>query len=209
MNLEGNRVAVGVSTGSVWLTEDGGATWACRGTGLRAEYLPPDQAYDPVLQDVHRLVQCPGAPDTYWIQHHNGIFVSRDGTRTWEEIPQAGPSTFGFPVAVHPKDPGTAWFVPGIKDERRIPVGGAVVVTRTRDGGRSFDVLSEGLPQMHAYDLVLRHALAVDASGERLAFGSSTGGLWVTEDGGEHWAELSAHLPPIYAVTFGADARPA
>lgn len=201
---DGDRVAVAVSTGGVWLSEDGGRSWTCRGEGLRAEYMPPEQAHDPVMQDVHRLVQCPADPDTFWIQHHNGIFVSRDGTRHWEEVTQAGPSTFGFPVVVHPNHPGTAWFVPGIKDERRIPSGGAVVVTRTRDGGGSFDVLTEGLPQVHAYDLVFRHALAIDASGERLAFGSTTGSLWVTENGGDRWTAISEHLPPVYAVTFAA-----
>jgi hypothetical protein len=46
-------------------------------------------------------------------------------------------------------------------------------------------VLREGLPQEHVYDLTLRHALDVDGSGERLAFGSTTGSLWVSENGGD------------------------
>jgi hypothetical protein len=112
------------------------------------------------------------------------------------------PSGFGFAVAVHPHDADTAWFVPGIKDEHRIPVDGKLVVTRTRDGGRSFEVLDRGLPQEHAYDLVLRHALDVDASGEVLAFGSTTGSLWISENGGDDWQAVSHHLPPIYAVRF-------
>jgi hypothetical protein len=77
-----------------------------------------------------------------------------------------------------------------------------VVVARTRDGGKNFAVLREGLPQHDAYDLVLRHALALDNSGERLAFGSTTGGLWTSDDQGDHWRMLDARLPPIYAVTF-------
>jgi len=44
-----------------------------------------------------------------------------------------------------------------------------------------FYVLTKGLPQSHAYDVVYRHALALDEPGERLAFGSTTGGLWVSE----------------------------
>jgi hypothetical protein len=56
------------------------------------------------------------------------------------------------------------------------PRDGRVVVTRTRDGGESFDILANGLPQEHAYDVVYRHAMAIDASGNRLAFGSTTGG---------------------------------
>ena len=197
-----NHMAVGVSTGGAWFTEDGGATWACRGQGLRADYVPPGEAQDPVMQDVHRMVQCPADPSTLWIQHHNGIFVSRDTGAQWTELKEAGPSVFGFGVVVHPREPGTAWFVPGIKDERRVAVGGALAVTRTRDGGRTFDTLREGLPQVHAYDLVYRHALALDGTGERLAFGSTTGGLWVSEDAGDRWHTVAVHLPPIYAVTF-------
>ncbi len=92
--------------------------------------------------------------------------------------------------------------MPAKSDQHRIPVDGAVVVTRTRDGGQSFDVLREGLPQRDAYDLVFRHGLDVDASGERLAFGSTTGGLWVSENGGDSWTTVSSHLPPVYAVAF-------
>jgi hypothetical protein len=118
-------------------------------------------------------------------------------------MPDASPSVFGFAVAAHPHNPGVAWRVPAIKDERRLPVAAQVVVSRTRDGGASWDVLRDGLPQEHAYDLVYRHALDVDEAGERLAFGSSTGALWISENGGDSWMELSSHLPPIYAVRFG------
>ena len=98
--------------------------------------------------------------------------------------------------------PDTAWFIPAIKDERRVPVDGKVVVARTRDGGRSFEVLTQGLPQYHAYDLVWRHGLAVDESGERLAFGSTSGGLWISEDGGDSWTMPEARMPPVAAVRF-------
>jgi hypothetical protein len=62
--------------------------------------------------------------------------------------------------------------------------------------------LRRGLPQRHAYDLVWRHALDVDASGERLAFGSTTGGLWISEDAGDAWTALDARLPPVAVVRF-------
>ena len=91
-------------------------------------------------------------PDRLWVQHHNGIFRSDDGSASWREIENVPPSSFGFAVAVHPREPDTAWFVPAIKDERRIPVDGKLVVTRTRDGAATFDVLRAGLPQDHAYD---------------------------------------------------------
>ena len=49
---------------------------------------------------------------------------------------------------------------------------------------------------------VYRHAMDVDGSGDRLAFGSTTGSLFVTEDGGDSWTRVSAHLPPVYCVRF-------
>jgi hypothetical protein len=103
---------------------------------------------------------------------------------------------------VHPREPDTAWFVPEIKDEKRIPRDGKLVVTRTCDGGKSFEVLTQGLPQSHAYDVVYRHALALDDTGEQLAFGSTTGGLWVSEDAGDSWTAVTHTQPPVYAVRF-------
>jgi photosystem II stability/assembly factor-like uncharacterized protein len=83
-----------------------------------------------------------------------------------------------------------------------VPVDGRLVVTRTTDGGATFDVLSAGLPQENAYDLIYRHALVVDDSGERLAIGSTTGNLWTSADGGESWSLVSANLPPIAQLAF-------
>ncbi len=199
---DGNHVTIGISCGGVWITRDGGDSWQLGGPGMRAEFLPPADAMDPNRQDPHKVVACPAAPDVMWTQHHNGIFKSTDGAASWEEITNVKPSTFGFAVAVHPLDPETAWFVPAIKDEHRIPVDGRVVVTRTRDGGRTFETLSEGLPQKWAYDLVFRHALAVDETGEHLLFGSTTGNLYASHDGGSTWQVVSANLPPIYCIKF-------
>ena len=193
---------VAVSSGGVWRSDDDGTTWHTAADGLFATYMPPERARDPLIQDPHRMVQCPGAPDTLWLQHHNGVFRSDDGARTWHEVSTVVPSVFGFAIAVHPRDPRSAWTVPAVKDEKRVPVDGRLVVARTRDRGETFEALSDGLPQARAYDLVYRHGLAIGAGGDRLAMGSTTGGLWTTEDGGDHWLALADRLPPIVAITF-------
>ncbi|MDQ3337384.1 MAG: exo-alpha-sialidase [Myxococcota bacterium] len=194
-------VAIGVSTGGVWRTRDGGLTWAVASKGMRAEYAPPEHQFDPIGQDVHCLVQCKAQPHLWWAQHHNGIFKSTNDCESWTEIEKAGPSVFGFTVVVDPANGETAWFVPGQKDEKRIPVEGKLVVTRTRDGGKSFDVLDRGLPDKFAYDLVYRHGMAMAGDGA-LAFGSTTGNVFASRDRGETWAVVSNHLPPVHAVTF-------
>ena len=195
-------VRIGVSTAGIWASTDGGKAWRIINQGMYAEYMPPEQRGNPIAQDVHRLARCATHPEIVWCQHHNGVFRSQDAGANWDEVTAIRPSKFGFAVAAHPRDPDAAWFVPAVKDERRIPVDGKVVVARTRDGGRSFEVLRDGLPQRHAYDLVWRHALAVDDSGDRLAFGSTSGGLWFSEDGGDSWTISETRLPPIAAVRF-------
>ncbi len=197
-----DHITVGVSCGGVWVTRDGGKSWACKSKGMFAAYMPPERRDDPNIQDPHRVVQCAAAPDVLWAQHHNGVFRSTDGAESWSEVSAIRPSNFGFAVAVHPEYSETAWFVPGVKDECRVPVDGRVVVARTRDGGESFELLRRGLPQEHAYDLVYRHGLDVAAGGQRLAMGSTTGSLWVSEDGGDRWHAVTQHLPPIYQVAF-------
>ena len=199
---DSQHVTISISCGGVWQTHDGGETWGCTSNGLRAEYMPPDQAFEPTIQDPHRLAACQASPDHQWIQHHNGIFHSTDGGNHWDEITGVEPSVFGLAVAAHPTDPRTAWFVPAVKDETRVPVDGRLVVTKTTDGGQSFTQHGTGLPETHAYDLVFRHALDVDGTGQQLAMGSSTGNLWISETGGESWQNVSTHLPPIYAVRF-------
>lgn len=199
---DSSHVVIGVSCGGVWITYDDGQTWQLTGDGMFAEFMPPDKRDDPAIQDPHLLVGCPANTDHFWVQHHNGVFRSTDGARSWSEVSTIMPSSFGFAVAVHPHDPNTAWFVPGVKDECRVPVNGKLVVARTSDGGLSFDQLSDGLPQQHAYDIVFRHGLAITDDGETLAMGSSTGNLWISNDGGNSWQHISGTLPQIYCVRF-------
>lgn len=198
---DSRQVMVAVSTGGVWRTRDDGRTWALAATGMEADYMPPERRLDPNAQDVHRLVQCHDAPNALWAQHHNGIFRTLDYGASWRRI-QASPSSFGFAVAVDPHDPDVAWFVPAQRDACRIPVDARLVVTRTRDGGESFTSLMHGLPETPSYDLIYRHGLDIDATGNTLAMGSTTGALWISSNAGEQWQCVSAHLPPIYAVRF-------
>jgi photosystem II stability/assembly factor-like uncharacterized protein len=195
------QVTVAISSGGVWRTTDGGETWTAHTRGMQAGYVPPEQSELPEFQDPHCVVQSESDPDVFWCQHHMGIWRSEDNLASWTQV-HASPSSFGFPVAVHPTDAQAAWFIPAHSDQKRTPIDGKVVVTRTRDGGRGFDILTNGLPQSHAYDLVLRHGLDIHTDGAQLAFGSTTGNLFVTDDGGDQWHEVTRNLPPIYSVRY-------
>ncbi len=198
---DSQRILLGTTSG-IWASVDGGASWKVTGPGMVMDVFPPPMSEQPDQQDPHRVVQCKSNPDVLWVQHHCGVFRSDNWAESWQAITAAKPSRFGFAVAVHPDDADRAWFVPGVKDECRLPVDAQLVVSRTRDGGQSFEVLRNGLPQEHAYDLVYRHALDIDHKGSCLAFGSTTGNIWFTDDEGDTWHHLAGHLPPVYCVRF-------
>ncbi|HMR07530.1 MAG TPA: hypothetical protein PKA88_17230 [Polyangiaceae bacterium] len=194
-------LTIGVSCGGVWHSADGAKTFQSRSKGMWAADVPEERKQDDAIQDPHRIVRCSAEPKVLWCQHHNGVFRSEDDGLNWTELTNVPPSSFGFAVAAHPKDPLAAWFVPLDSDSRRMPVDGKVVVARTRDGGKSFDVLTEGLPQSDAFDVVYRHALDVSPDGDTLVMGSTTGSLFISNDAGDSWHSLH-HLPPIYAVRY-------
>jgi photosystem II stability/assembly factor-like uncharacterized protein len=194
------RVLVAVSTAGVLETSDGGETWRSRNKGMLMDYLP-----DPSAEwghDPHAIALCPGQPDHIWQQNHCGVFYSSDGAANWKKVSDTEQGAhFGFPVAVDAEDGKTAWLLPGKADMQRTTIDGRLFVARTRDGGESWEQLRKGLPQENAYDVVYRHAL--DNSGDRLAFGSTTGNLYVSENRGESWSVIANNLPPIYSVRFG------
>lgn len=191
------RVLVAVSTAGVLETTDGGRSWRSRNKGMSMDYLP-----DPSAEwghDPHFIARCPSAPEHVWQQNHCGVFYSADGAATWKKVSNPAQGVhFGFPVAVDDEDGRTAWVVPGQSDAQRMAIDGGLFVARTTDGGESWTELREGLPQQNAYDVVYRHALG--NRGDVLAFGSTTGNLYVSEDRGESWLTVANNLPPIYSV---------
>ena len=200
------HVTLGVSCAGVWQTFDGGESWTLTAKGMKSDYTPPDMEEDENSQDPHSVVGSAAAPDVLWSQHHCGIFRSTDGGNFWQQITTpistSFPSVFGFAVAADPANPLRAWFAPAVKDQFRYPVDGKLVVTRTDDGGKTFQAFGKGLPQNHAYDLVYRHGLAVAPNGQDLAMASTTGSLWVSSDAGESWKTVSHNLPPVAVVKF-------
>jgi hypothetical protein len=201
------RLWVGISTAGVFHTADGGATFEPRNRGTRADYLPPEQRFPEVGQCVHALAAAAGMPERLYQQSHCGMYRSDDGGRSWISIEAGLPSSFGFPVATHPRDPGTAWLVPlnGDSTGRHVP-GGAMAVWRTRDAGASWAAQREGLPHAHAYLGVLRRALATDRLAPAGVYvGTTSGSLFASADEGASWAEVARHLPAILAVETLAD----
>jgi photosystem II stability/assembly factor-like uncharacterized protein len=190
---------IGISCAGVFETNDNGATWEVRNKGLRADFLP--DPFTEVGHDPHLLVACPSQPEVMWQQNHCGIFRSTDAGKNWADISQKeGPANFGFTIAVHETDPDMAWVIPGISDVNRTPIDQSLVVCRTIDGGKRWEEQRSGLPQGDAFDIVYRHALDID--NDTLAFGTTTGNLFLSDNLGMEWRVISHYLPMVHSVDF-------
>jgi hypothetical protein len=194
-----SRLAVAISTGGFYRSDDGGRSWQAKTKGVRADFMP--DKYPEFGQCVHKVVAHPSRPQRLFLQNHWGLYRSDDGGDSWRDIAHGVPSDFGFAMVMHPHDPDTVYIVPIESDEFRCTPEGKLRVYRTRDAGASWEPLTRGLPQKDALELVLRDAMAADPLNPAgIYFGTRSGQLWGSNDGGASWKLIRSGLPPIVCV---------
>jgi photosystem II stability/assembly factor-like uncharacterized protein len=197
------HLVVAISAGGAYLSTDAGATWVPANSGVRAEHLP--ERYPVAGHNVHRVVMHPRDGRRLYRQCYNGTYRSDDGGATWVEITEGLPSDFGYAIACDPFNPDVVWQIPESSSHLRTTVDGKLRVFRSVDAGRSWVSASAGLPQQNAYVTVLRDAMDADRHARgRLAFGTSSGHVFQTDDGGDAWALIAAFLPRVLSVRYVA-----
>jgi photosystem II stability/assembly factor-like uncharacterized protein len=205
------QVWVGISSAGAFATTDGGHSWERRTrrsnrpgpAGALERHWDGEEirAEDEIFSCVHNMA-FGAAKGLIYMQNHQGVYRSRDGGGVWEEITEGLPSTFGFPVAAHPRDPDTLWVFPLNGDSLgRYPVDARALVWRSRDGGESWQGQGKGLPEKDFFGTVLRQAMSNDRADPcGVYFGTNTGSVFASRDEGENWTEIARHLPTVLSV---------
>ncbi len=199
-----DRLALAISAGGVWLTDDGGATWRHGNDGIVAGYLPEQARATAIDLCVHHIERAQGQPERLFMQFHGGVYRSDDAGATWVDIAAGLPSDFGFPVVLDPADPDSAFVIP-VSTRDRVTPDGRVLVWETRDAGASWTARGEGLPERDAYLQILRQSFDRGGSGDELElyFGATSGEIFGSRDAGRTWFGVANRLPAIASVRVG------
>jgi photosystem II stability/assembly factor-like uncharacterized protein len=193
-------VTVAISTGGVYQTSDGGASWHPRNQGIRAVFLPEGQQYPEFGQCVHKVARHPSRPERLFLQNHGGVYRSDDHAASWQPIHDGLPVDFGFPVVVDPHDPDTVYVFPIGAGESRYPPEARARVWRSQDAGATWEPLDHGLPD-HFYVGVMRDAMVADDHDPvGLYVGARNGAVWASADAGASWHPVVANLPDVLVV---------
>ncbi|MHC4711453.1 MAG: WD40/YVTN/BNR-like repeat-containing protein, partial [Planctomycetota bacterium] len=174
----------------VYRSLDGGKTWSHAGL--------PDAG------QIGRIVVDPRDPDVAFVaalghpfgpNPERGVFRTRDGGASWENVLFISDSTGAVDLAMRPDNPRILFA--GMWRAERKPwtmVSGASEggIWRTKDGGDSWEQLGKGLPE----GLVGRTAVSVSAANPDRVWvlieaPGEKGGLYRSDDGGDSWKQVN------------------
>ena len=187
---EGNpRNSAGVGRG-LYRSLDGGATW---------EQLGLERS-----ERIHRILTHPTDPDVVYVAamgpawsdgRERGLYRTRDGAQTWDNVLRQGPSTGVGDAVMDPSNPDR--LLVALWDFRREPWfltsgGPGSGIYLTSDGGDSWRQLTsaDGLPEGE----LGRSGVAFSASRPEVAYAlveAESSALLRSEDGGVTWSTAS------------------
>ena len=119
-------------------------------------------------EDVHSLSFVGDDLDHLLFGHHGGLSETRDGGRTWRQLP-----TNADAMAMRPAADGS------------IVIAGHEVFTASQDGGQTWQPIAADLPSLDIHGFTRD---PVDPS--RMWAYLATGGLWESTDAGAHWLRV-------------------
>jgi photosystem II stability/assembly factor-like uncharacterized protein len=178
-------------------TTDGGTSWQTISKDLTRENpgvpasvgtLVPKGA-DKTRGVIYALAPSFKSVDTLWAGTDDGlIWATRDGGKTWNDITpkELTPWSKVTQISASHFDEQTAYAsVSRLRINDMHPY-----IYRTHDGGKSWALVSAGLPDFGPVDTVRE-----DPVRKGLLFAGTENAVWVSFDDGDHWQTLQLNLP--------------
>ena len=158
------------------------------------------EEFPSLYEDVHRLMIHPSNPRFLYAVTGRGLYVSPDAGANWEQWTRREDEIGGYPdgFVFRPSDPKLI-FMTAAHDApgtwRTTHFAGARI-SRSTDGGRSWEILRNGLPDRLQASI---EAFCLEEAGDASSiFAATTSGeIFCSEDLGEHWNKIISGLPPI------------
>jgi hypothetical protein len=198
------HVVAAVSVGGAYRSTDGASSWQPFNGNVRADFLPDNKKFPVVGQCVHKLLAHPAHPHMLYQQNHCGVYRARLDAANWTDISRGLPTRFGFALALPAAESKTLFTVPLESADFRCNPDGRFRVACSRNGGKTWTLLTKGLPQRNAHLGVFRHAMVADhLSPAGVYVGTGGGTLFYSRDSGRNWEILAEYLPPIYSIAAG------
>ncbi len=166
-------VFAAINSGGLAASEDGGKTWANRDDGL-----------PPAITD---LIIPAGGGRRIYAGTEGGFFRSDDLAGTWQDYSKGLPFTRVRAMAVAPSNPNLLILSVAHR------TSGASALAMTKDGGESWEVATEGLPDLTNHRQVT--SLCFGAGG--FYAGTSQGDLFFLGNLEGRWTRMGANLPAV------------
>lgn len=178
-------VYASIEVGALLKSTDAGQSW---------------RVIEGMYEDVHRTVINPEDSRRIYVTGGNGLYMTADGGANWEHLTETDNEIGGYPdgLVFLPRQP-QLMFISSAKGSpgswRETCFAGARI-SRSRDGGRTWEILRNGLPDRLQSSI---EALALEdyGSGFSIFAGTTAGEVYVSDDGGESWSQAISGLAPI------------
>ncbi len=180
-----NTIYASIEVGGLLRSNDGGESW---------------EEFPSLYEDVHRLMIHPAEPKFLYAVTGRGLYISPERGAVWEQWTRREDEIGGYPdgFVFRPSDPKlllmtAAHDAPGTW--RTTHFAGARI-SRSKDGGRTWEILQNGLPDRLQASI---EAFCLEEAGADTAIYAATtaGEIICSEDLGESWKVIVKGLAPI------------
>jgi photosystem II stability/assembly factor-like uncharacterized protein len=182
-----------VEQGDLLKSSDGGNQWRSI-----TSYEAPWHQF---RRDMHRVIVVPSDPSKLFLATGVGLFYSINAGASWEHLTTSDfPIGYPDPLFLDPQDEQTLYMAGASKapNPSWSTLGSAhPAVARSQDGGRSWKLLHQGLPDPVPGNIEAMALQYSSASGVTLYIGTAVGELWFSDNAGDSWQPLASHIPPV------------